>query len=87
MAEQIYAEDSRYPAIHAAWVSEGKPYKLLFRSPESELPQAYVAAVDNDILYFITIDRDDPSWLDPNDPKKQWHGAYGFLGVDHGKRF
>lgn len=69
------SDDDAYDVIYAAWVREGRPYKLLHQQ------QAYVCDVRDTGVVFITIARDDPHWLDPNDPKKLWHGAYGYLGT------
>lgn len=69
----IPPEDPLYDAVYAAWLGEGRPYKLLNKG------QAYIAHLDNSTLSFITIDRDDPTWLDPSDPSGQWHNAYGYV--------
>jgi len=72
MAEKIMTEDKRFLEVYAAWLREGRPYKLLHNG------QAYVSYEDNGDLFFITVDRDDPHWLDPSDPTNRWHGAYGY---------
>lgn len=67
------AADDEYAAIHAAWVNAGRPAQMLHDG------QAYVVDIQDDGAHFITVARDDPYWLDPSDPKKYWHGLYGYL--------
>lgn len=73
MATQIYPDSEGYADVYTAWLKEGKPYKLLWQG------QAYVQILDNTTIYFVTVDRDDKLWLDPNDPTGRWHNAYGYM--------